>query len=520
MAAETNRRRRAMVAIAAAVVVSVVVLASYLLRTLAQADRLREQSLLAATYELAQDKTTRVDRLLFEQDDAAFAMAEGAPDQGLAERWLPTAARATPTIRALLVLDEDGTVVAFASRSAGPIEEDEEFRRLVVTRFRRAFEGDGGSPPLLRHLHRNEGERSFLLSYRRAAKPGDRRTFVAWHDLGRVVKDVFPRAYGDPTQGSHRLDVLDEQGRIIFGPPLRSSRFTVSVRFATTIYGWRLQLAPAVDEELASGFASRRRLDMLLVLGASVMIVAGVISVGVAADRAWRASELKSSFVANVSHELKTPLALVRMFSEMLHDDRVPTPEKRREYLGIIHHEAKRLDGLLDRILDFARLERQGRAFEFRVEDPSDAIASGAEAHRSQAATTGIALRVRVDGPLRPVRHDPDALTLAVSNLVDNAFRYAVGARTIEVTAENEPGAVLVTVRDDGEGIPEAERSRVFEKFVRGTTGTGRGTGLGLAIVSQVVRAHRGTVALDAAAPRGARFRIRLPIAAGNAERA
>lgn len=499
-----------MVAIAAAVVVSVIVLASYLLRSLAQADRLREQSLLAATYELAQDKTSRVDRLLFEQDDAAFSLAESAVG-AVGETWLPAAARITPTIRALLVLDASGTVVDFASRSVGPLEEDEEFRRLLVTRFRSAFESDRGGPAVLRHLHRTEGDRSFLLSYRAASSPKDPRLFVAWHDLGRIVKDVFPRAYGDPTQGSHRLDVLDDQGRIIFGPPLRSSRFTVSVRFATTIYGWRLQLAPAVDEELASDFAHRRRLDMALVLGASLMIVAGVISVGIAADRAWRASELKSSFVANVSHELKTPLALVRMFSEMLHDDRVPSEEKRKEYLGIIHTEARRLDGLLDRILDFARLERQGRAFEFVTEDPADAIASGAEAHRSQALSTGVALLLRVEGPLLPVRHDPDALALAVSNLVDNAFKYAAGATEIRVTAANEGHDVVVTVEDDGEGIPEAERARVFEKFVRGTTGTGRGTGLGLAIVMQVVRAHRGAVTLEGATPRGARFRIRLP---------
>jgi two-component system phosphate regulon sensor histidine kinase PhoR len=221
-----------------------------------------------------------------------------------------------------------------------------------------------------------------------------------------------------------------------------------------------------------------------------------------------------------VSHELKTPLALVRMFSEMLHGERVPTPEKRREYLGIIHHEAKRLEGLLDRLLDFARLERQGGAFEFIVDDPSDAVAAGAEAHRSQSATTGIALRVRIDGPLRPVRHDPEALTLAISNLVDNAFRYASGATAIEVVAANDADAVVVAVCDDGEGIPEQDRSRIFEKFVRGSTGTGRGTGLGLAIVTQVVKAHSGTVVLDAGPPRGARFRLRLPIAAGGAERA
>lgn len=502
-----------MMAIAAAVVVSVAVLAFYLLRSLAQADRLREQSLLAATFELAQDKASRIDRLLFEQDDIAFSLAEAPEGQSVGDRWLPTAARSTPTIRALLVLDELGAVVDYASRSVGPLEEDEEFRRLVVARFRSAFEHDAAGASVLRHLHRNEGDRSFLLSYRSASRPGDRRTFVAWHDLGRVVKDVFPRAYGDPSQGSHRLDVLDEQGRIIFGPPLRSSRFTVSVRFATTIYGWRLQLAPAVDEELASDFARRRRLDMALVIGASLMIVAGIITVGIAADRAWRASALKSSFVANVSHELKTPLALVRMFSEMLHDDRVPTPEKRREYLGIIHTEARRLEGLLDRILDFARLERETQAYTFIVDDPSSAIEEGVEAHRSQALSTGIALHAKVDGPLPPVRHDPTALSLAVSNLVDNAFKHAPRARTISVIAHHQERAVVLIVKDDGEGIPEGERSRVFEKFVRGSTGTGRGTGLGLAIVRQVVRAHRGTLRLEGAAPHGAQFRIELPIA-------
>lgn len=500
-----------MVLIALAVIVSIIVLASYLLRSLAQSDGLREQSVLAATFDLAQDKAMRVDRMLFEQDDAAFALAELGEGATVAERWLPSASRTTPTIRAVLVVDADGRVADFASRSLGPIEEDEDFRRLLVARFRPRFEHSSGGSAVLRHLHQTEGERSYLLSYRQASPPQDKQILVAWHDLGRVVKEVFPKAYGDPTQGSHRLDVLDEQGRIIFGPPLRSSRFTVSVRFATTIYGWRLQLAPAVDAELTSDFDRKRTFDMILVLGACFMIVAGVVTSGIAADRALRASALKSSFVANVSHELKTPLALVRMFSEMLFDGRVSSPEKTREYLGIIHTESRRLEGLLDRLLDFARLERDAKAFTFVVADPSDAIAEGAEAHRSQVLSTGISLDVKIMGPLRPVRHDEAALALAVSNLVDNAFRYGRTASAIGVDVHNEDDAVVITISDDGQGIPQADRMRVFEQFVRGSTSSGRGTGLGLAIVMHVVRGHRATIVLDEGPQKGARFRIRLP---------
>ena len=503
-----------------AVVVAVGILAYYTFRTTLQTDSLRQQSVLEATLALATEKANRLDRQIIDQDNVVMAVSDITKLEELSERWLPTARRETPTVRAIVVLDDTRTVVAFASRASGAFAEEEAFRRLLTVRMLGDMELGSQPPDELRHLHREYADQGYLVSYWQRIHQGRRYVFVAWHDIGRIVREALPTLASDPAQapapaarGPSRVNVVDEEGRIVYGPPLRTGEFTVGVRFPTTLYNWRLQVSPQASEELASRVQNRRLLEITMVSLSAIVIVAGAIAMVLVAEKERRVSALKSEFVANVSHELKTPLALVRMFAEMLQSGRVQSDAKRQEYLDIIVRESERLSALIENVLDFARLERGRGSYEFTEGDVGDAVTRAANVLRYRSEREGVSLVVDVAPDLPRARIDERAIQLAVINLVDNALKYAPGTGEIVVRATRDAGegTVRVDVVDRGPGVPAEDRIRIFERFVRlpgASAGKGeatpvRGSGIGLALVKHIAESHGGRAWVESDATKG-----------------
>jgi two-component system phosphate regulon sensor histidine kinase PhoR len=534
-----------------AVLVAAFVLAYFTFRTTFQLDKLRQQSVLESTLALATEKADRLDKRIITEDNTVFAIADPAQLSALTERWVPTAQRETPTVRAILVLDDAHDVLAFASRAGGAWGEEEEFRRLLVRRMLGDMELASQPEGELRHLHKVYRGQSYLLSYWQKFSDGRRYIIVAWHDIGRIVKDTLPTLFSEPANATararaeSRLNVVDEQGRIIYGPPLRSGEFTVGVRIPTTLYNWRLQVSPAASEEIAQRVQNRKTLELIFVTLSCVVIVAGVATILLAVEKERRLNALKTDFVANVSHELKTPLALVRMFGEMLQSGRVASDEKRKEYLDIIVNESERLSNLIENVLDFARVEKGREAYELGEGDVGAVVVRAAQLLRYRAEREHVRLVVEVEGDLPECRIDERALQLAVINLIDNAIKYGQPARpsrgpdggegdeaVVHVSVERAvgahgagagKGAVAVRVSDEGPGIAKAERERIFERFVRGQAakqGDGgmpiRGSGIGLALVRHIAESHGGTAHVESGSPsgKGSTFVITIPIAA------
>ena len=519
------------------VVAAVGILAYFTFRTTLQIDTLRQQSVLEATLGLATEKASRVDRQIIDQDNVVMAVADPARFEVLAERWLPTAQRETPSVRAILVLDENRTVLAFASRATGALAEEEGFRRLLVDRMLGDMELGVQAPDELRHLHREYAQQSYLLSYWQRIHEGRRYVVVAWHDIGRIVRETLPMLYAEPTapgapaaaprgSAASRVNVVDEEGRIIYGPPLRSGEFTVGVRFPTTLYNWRVQVSPLASEELASRVQNRRLLEITMVSLSCIVIVVGAIAIVLVAEKERKISALKSEFVANVSHELKTPLALVRMFAEMLQSGRVASDAKKQEYLDIIVRESERLSALIENVLDFARLERGRGSYEFAEGDVGDAVTRAANVYRYRAEREGVKLVLDVEPSLPRARIDERAIQLAVINLVDNALKYAPGGEVITVRACGHQGGVKVEVGDQGPGVPPEDRQRIFERFVR-LSGSReekagekaaekgrspvRGSGIGLALVKHIAESHGGRAWVESEVGRGSTFTFTIP---------
>jgi two-component system phosphate regulon sensor histidine kinase PhoR len=514
-----------------AVLAAVGILAYFTFRTTEKVEGLRQQSVLEATLGLASEKADRLDKRIIEQDSVVFAIADPARPTELTQRWLPTAQRETPTVRAILLLDEAHSVLAFASRAGGAFAEEEAFRRLLVQRMCGDMELAKQAPDELRHLHHEYHGQPYLVSYWQRVVDGRRYVVVAWHDVGRIIKDMMPALFSESPTPS-RVNVLDESGRIIYpmsGPPLRSGAFTVAVPFPTTLYGWRVQVAPSASDELTARVRNRAVLELVMVVLSCVVIVLGVATILLAAERQRRISALQSDFVANVSHELKTPLALVRMFGEMLQSGRVRDDGKRQEYLDIIVSESERLSALIENVLDFARVERGRQPYEFADGDVGEAITKAANVYRYRAEREGIELTVEVEEGLPRVWIDDRAIQLAVINLIDNALKYASGPGGTDVVAvrahrERDPGRrvhqIVIRVVDRGPGVPPEDRERIFERFVRGRVArepaTGRpirGSGIGLALVKHIAESHGGRAWVEAAPGRGASFAISIPCA-------
>jgi len=519
------------------VLAAVGILAYFTFRTMSQVERLGQQSVLEATLGLANEKADRLDTRIIEQDNVVIEIADPQRLTDLTTRWLPTAQRDTPTVRAILVLDEARTVLAFASRAGGAFADEESFRRLLVQRMIPDMELAKEPRDELRHLHHEYRGQSYLVSYwqREVPPPAGsaddrprRYIVVAWHDIGRIVKDTMPRVFSEAATPA-RFNVLDENGRIVYGPPHRSGEFTVAVPFPTTLYGWRVQVSPSASDELTARVQSRRMLELVMVVLSCAVIVLGVAVILLAAERERRISSLKSEFVANVSHELKTPLALVRMFAEMLQSGRVANEEKRQQYLDIIVGESERLSALIENVLDFARVERGRQAYEFAEGSIADAVTRAVNVYRYRAEREGVELVTELEPQLPTARIDERAIQLAVINLLDNALKYARGSEVVTVRVTRENGSVVVRVVDRGPGVPPEDRERIFERFVRGSTaraaGSGappvRGSGIGLALVKHIAESHGGRAWVESpvagSGPRnnnktaGASFAVSIP---------
>jgi signal transduction histidine kinase len=252
--------------------------------------------------------------------------------------------------------------------------------------------------------------------------------------------------------------------------------------------------------------------------------VAGILAGGVLTARGVmrevKLAKLKSGFVSNVSHALKTPLTSVRMFSDMLRSGQVKDEAERRECLDIIAQETERLGRLIQQVLDFGRLEARRRPFHWVTASLEPVVRAETERFRRTTGLPPEAFVVRIAVNTPPVSHDPDAFAEVVSNLLSNAYKYSRREdRHIELTLGPVRRHVVLAVEDNGPGVPHRERRRIFDQFYRTDdllTREVEGTGLGLAIARNIVRAHGGRIFVEDRTEGGSRFVVTLPPAAGS----
>lgn len=223
----------------------------------------------------------------------------------------------------------------------------------------------------------------------------------------------------------------------------------------------------------------------------------------------------RSEFLTGVTHELKTPLAAIRLIADVLQDDDVDAA-RQRDYVALLAGETARLSTLLDNVLDLGRNERGERAYDMVPDDLASAVRDALRTFEPLARQAGLAVALHEGVPQAPAVFDASALQQVLLNLLDNARKYGRSGGRIDVHTQRRDGRFEVAVRDRGPGVPMAERETIFAQFVRGAQhrhGSVPGTGLGLFLARTIANAHGGTLVCQGAddGP-GAVFRLSLPL--------
>jgi signal transduction histidine kinase len=255
--------------------------------------------------------------------------------------------------------------------------------------------------------------------------------------------------------------------------------------------------------------------NLALVLAMAVVLFGGLLFTWRSVNREIELARLKADFVSNVSHELKTPLALIRLFAETLEMGRVRGPEKMQEYYATIRKESERLTGLINNLLDFSRIEAGGKQYRFEQTDLANLVGQAIETCRYQIDQQGFELEENIDQSVPPVSVDRESYSLCVLNLLDNAMKYSGNSRRLGVRLDRENGSVRLEVRDQGIGINRKDQQRIFEKFYRAgdpLVHNTKGSGLGLSLVMHVAQAHHGTVTVESSPGQGSKFTLKVPI--------
>jgi pentatricopeptide repeat protein len=338
---------------------------------------------------------------------------------------------------------------------------------------------------------------------------GDTNGIVALAALPEYQRSEFSSRLGED---SGPVLLTTPAGETVFGPARVADGRRTQRLASETGLPWNL----TVGDAPGSGSESNQRRNLIVAGLAAILAVlgAGAYFIARALAREMAVMRLQSDFVAAVSHEFRTPLTSMRQFTELLMQENEPPADKRQAFYKAQMRSTDRLHRLVESLLDFGRMEAGRHPYVLQSVDAADLVGGVVEDFRNEAGPRGFA--VDWHSPAEPMRiqADPDALSRALWNLLDNAAKYSGESRWIGVEVERSNGRALIRVSDRGLGIPAADRSRIFEKFVRGARAAEdgiKGTGIGLAMVRHIADAHQGRIEVESEPGRGSTFTISIP---------
>ncbi len=332
-------------------------------------------------------------------------------------------------------------------------------------------------------------------------------------------KEIEPVLFNNTLLFKDEVMIFDRQGRAVDGVHRKEDFGTPTYQIAVAELPYEIAVYeryPVILEEIKNIKQRISRHLGVVGLSALAILLGGLLTLGELLRR-WRKTEIKEEFISHLVHDLKRPLTSIRMFSEMLENDRVQSEEKRKEYYRIISAESEKLDQLAQNVLDFSRIESRRRRYQKKPEDVAALVHETVERFRSNlmmGKTHQITLDV-LHHPMPLLTIDASSISQALINLLSNAVKYSPAGSRIQVVLSKVKNRIILSVYDEGIGIPKKEMMAIFREYYRGERLEVRnreGIGLGLALVRHTVLAHRGNIKVNSEEGKGSEFQIALPI--------
>lgn len=414
---------------------------------------------------------------------------------------------------------------ALAEQSKKRISEQYFIQLLDTELSEMSFRQKRFSPRIRYMTARAEGV-PFLLAYR--ALPDARETYstgilAAQIDLAQLQAQLFAAMRDLPMDSEGAMAILGAGGNVVIGAEAATGTFMAAQDLAPPFDAWQVAIYLRDVPTAMKRLDVRRTVWLWLISLMLLSILAGGYLFILRARRQAYLSRAQTTFVSNVTHELRTPLASIRMFAELLElQSGAPRSGLQArpsgttaQYLAIIRQECDRLNRLIDRVIDFSRMERHVKQYRFEAHDIGAVVAGAVESFRPYAEGRGCDLQISLDGPLPPLRLDADAISQVILNLLTNAVQYSTGTKEIAVRVRADRAAVVIDVTDRGIGIEPKQMRRVFDKFYstwrRMDDRAQGGLGLGLTLSREIVRAHGGEITVRSEVGQGSTFTVTLP---------
>ena len=269
-----------------------------------------------------------------------------------------------------------------------------------------------------------------------------------------------------------------------------------------------------IGDSLQSVVRERTKTNLTLLLMLDLILIVAVVLVYRNVKKEVQLAQSKAEFVSNVSHEIRTPLALISMFAETLEMGRARTEEKKQEYYSIISKETRRLSDIVNKILNFSRTEAKKQTLHIQPILLGKEIREVLNTYDVHLKNKGFEYTLNESREVW-VRGDKEAFVEVMINLLDNAIKYSVDNKRIEIYIDGESQYGIVKVKDFGVGISTSDQKRIFDKFYRVSSGDlakSRGTGLGLSLVKQLMEAQQGKITVHSRPGKGSSFTLYYPI--------
>ena len=307
--------------------------------------------------------------------------------------------------------------------------------------------------------------------------------------------------------------IVDDSGRPVTGAgEVVEEPFVASI-LGDNFPGWRIELSFGAGDIFEK--AASRHVTIYIWTG--VLVIVLILLAGGFAAQAVRKqiklNKLKNDFIATVSHELKTPLASIRLLVDTLLEGNYRDQQQVTDYFQLVSKENERLTRLVENFLSFSRMERNKQTFAMDWISPANIARTAAEAVKTKFSAGKCDFELQIADNLPEVFADHDVMVTAIVNLLDNSYKYSYDNKKIELKVFSEDSSVYFSVKDNGIGLNRRQIRKIFDRFYQADTSLSRraeGTGLGLSIVKFIVDAHKGTISVDSEPGKGSTFIIKL----------